>query len=376
MPGRYRRFGMRNLFLTYQVAAATTLVLIVGFMMAGIRRGAYGDNPGFDTRNLYQFSLDPARDGLAPAESAALLNGLAERLARVNGVERIALTDGLSFFRGIGAPNMNVSVQSGGKDAVHRVLVQTAGPDFFATLGVPLTRGVEFDRRDLGAPDSGRIAPAVINHVAAREMFGDADPLGRVFMQDRRTFQVAGLVRYGKPAVFRDEPVPSVFVPLTRAALERSCCSVLVRMRPGLDLAPVRAALESVDGRLTMLEPRTVRDFLAQQDREVRYVTSVYPAIGLFALLLACVGLAGVTAQEAQRRRKEIGIRAALGARPMQTLRLVMSQGTALILAGAVLGFAAAYGLLRALTAFSSELGQLYGAPRSVLTWRSAPRPC
>src|ERR1022692_106753 len=118
--------------------------------------------------------------------SASVLTGLARRLQRLPGVDSVTLTDRPPLSPTI--PNISVSVPSpaaasGG--SVHFVALQTIGPAYFATLGVPLLRGGEFSERDLGSdPAPTDALPAVINQTAARDLFGDADPLGRPIRQD------------------------------------------------------------------------------------------------------------------------------------------------------------------------------------------------
>jgi predicted permease len=360
---RYRRFGMRNLFMVYQMTCAMALVLIMGFMIGGIQRGASRDL-GFDTTGLYLFSLDPPRDGYSPDQSAALFTGLAGRLAQLNGVDGVTLGD-QTPFNNFGVTDTAVSVPStaeGAKEAVHQVALQTIGPDFFATLGVPILRGVEFRNRDLRSdPAPGAMLPAIINQTAAKRLFGDADPLGRRIRQDQRTFQVAGVVRYGRPVFFKSEPAPTVFLPLTMKNLRRGPAqgfSVLVRARQGVGFAAIKRELETIDSRLTMFNLQTMREHLAMFDRAVEYVLAIYTVVGLFALILACVGLAGVSAQAVVRRRKEIGIRMALGAQRRQVLRLVMKEGAAMALIGCLLGFAGASGLTRVVASVSAQFAQ------------------
>src|ERR1035441_6158966 len=210
--GRYRRFGLRNLFVVYQVAAALMLILIMGFWSSGLRNAANLD-PGFDPAPLQFFSLDPARDGLAPNQSAAVFKGLAQRLARLPGVESVALADQPPL--NLTVPNSAVSVPSvpgGSRESVHAVAVLSIGPGYFATLGTPLDRGAAFSERDLGldaAPSD--ILPAVINQTAAKDLFGGADPLGRRIRQDaegvQRTFLVTGVVRYDRRILAVNRPV-------------------------------------------------------------------------------------------------------------------------------------------------------------------------
>jgi predicted permease len=360
---RYRRLGMRNLFMVYQMTCAMALVLIMGFMIGGIQRGASRDL-GFDTTGLYLFSLDPPRDGYSPDQSAALFTGLPERLAQLNGVDGVTLGD-QTPFNNFGVTDTTVSVPSaaeGAKEAIHQVALQTIGPDFFATLGVPILRGAEFGNRDLRSdPAPGAMLPAIINQTAAKRLFGDADPLGRRIRQDQRTFQVAGVVRYGRPVFFKSEPAPTVFLPLTMKNLRRGPAqgfSVLVRARKGVGFAAIKRELETIDSRLTMFNLQTMREHLAMFDRAVEYVLAIYTAVGLFALILACVGLGGVSAQAVVRRRKEIGIRMALGAQRRQVLRLVMKEGAAMALIGSLLGLAGASGLTRVVASVSAQFAQ------------------
>ena len=128
--------------------------------------------------------------------------------------------------------------------------------------------------------------------------------------------------------------------------------------REGDGFEPVRRGLNRIDPNLTVFDARTMHDQLDDLYLVVRYTQVIYGVVGLFALVLASVGLAGVTAHAAIRRRKEIGIRMALGARSLQVLSLVMREGAIMTMLGAGIGVAFAYGLARLLMAIDSELGQ------------------
>jgi predicted permease len=358
---RYRRFGLRNLFMVYQMAAAMLLVLMMGFAVIGIQQGANRAGPGFETSGIYLFSVDPVRDGYSPADSAATLAGLPKRLARVSGVEGVTLADS-SAFSYMPPALTAVSVgpaEPGTPQSIHRVSLQKVGPGFFAALGLHIVRGAEFESRDLRSdPDSGARLPVVINQSAAQKLFGDADPMGRVIRQGDKVFQVAGVVRYEKSAVFQREPVPAVFLPLTIQDLQRGRM-VVVRLRQGVGFAAIRSEMKAIDSRLTMVNVQTMDEYLAQFSQALEYVTAIYGTVGMFALILACVGLAGVTAQAVVRRRKEIGIRMALGARRPQVLRLVMKEAGAMVLVGSVLGIAGAVALVRVFLWASASIGPL-----------------
>ena len=366
---RYRRFGLRNVFVVYQIAAAMMLTSIMAVWSSGLRNAANLE-PGFDPAPLQFFSVDPVRDGLPPDRSASVLTGLSRRLQRLPGVEGVTLTDRppLSQF----VPNSSVSVPSlaGGSGAsVHSVALQRIGPAYFATLGVPLLRGGEFSERDLRSdPAPPEALPAVINQTAAKDLFGSADPLGRQIRQDvedvQRILQVTGVVRFDQPSLIANGPVATVFLPLTQTDLRRGPPSgtiVVLRGQTHLHNAAIGRELASIDPNLTLLDARTMREFLASLDRVAKNGLAFASGAGIFGLLLACIGLAGVTAQTVERRRKEIGIRMALGATPPQVLRLVMREGASMILAGGTFGFAGAYAISRALAAVSAQMAEIIG---------------
>ena len=237
-----------------------------------------------------------------------------------------------------------------------QVVLQMAGPRFFATLGVPLVRGAEFTDRDW---IPAAILPAVINRTAAKELFGDADPLGREIRQGPRTFQVIGVAAYDQPQILINKPVSIMFVPFTAKDAWRAAAqgiTVVVRARGPLDMTAIRGLL---DPRMTMFHQQTLRESIEETMRGARIAMAFYLPIGAFGLVLACVGLAGVTAQTVERRRKEIGIRMALGARRSQLLGLIMREGATMVAIGACVGCIGAYAMARLLAAIWSPLAQI-----------------
>jgi ABC-type antimicrobial peptide transport system permease subunit len=127
-------------------------------------------------------------------------------------------------------------------------------------------------------------------------------------------------------------------------------------------MAAVRAELAVIDPHLTVFNTRTMQDQIARMNSLIQLSSLLYGGIGLFGLVLASIGLAGVTAYAVTRRRKEIGIRMALGARQAQVLRLVLREGAALVAVGTVLGFVGALVISRALAALTAQLADAFGA--------------
>jgi ABC-type antimicrobial peptide transport system permease subunit len=138
--------------------------------------------------------------------------------------------------------------------------------------------------------------------------------------------------------------------------------TVLVRGTAGRDtIAALRGRMASLHSDLTVFNAHTMQEDLDRLNGFAEWDSAIYVILGFFALLLACIGLGGVTAYAVVQRRKEIGIRMALGARARQVRQLVLREGTALVAVGSVLGVAGALALVRVFAAYSEILARNFG---------------
>jgi len=374
----YRRLGLRNLFVVCQMAASLMLLLVTWYVVRLFLSDSRLD-PGFETANLNLMSLDPVRDGYSPADAAALFGALPDELSRVTGVRSVSFTGSVPFASLSNAdPNTQMSAparEEQAPQAQHSVFRSLIGANYLATVGVPLVGGREFDRRDLQPADP---VPAIVNRTAARELFGSADPIGRRIREGQRNYRVVGLRRDVRSGFLQTRPVATVFLPLTTDRFRTSPAeriTVLVRGTKGPDtLAAVRNQLASLHPDLMIFNVRTMREDVERLNSFVEWNAAIYEVLGLFALLLACIGLGGVTAYAVARRRKEIGIRMALGARARQVQGLVLKEGTILVAAGTVLGLGGSFFTLRALSAYTPiMMNKLGEVPHDLLVLFVAP---
>jgi predicted permease len=355
----YRRLGLRNLFVAGQMAASLMLLLVTWFVaLAFLNIARVGT--GFEVANLNLVSLDPVRDGYSAERAAALFRNLPDELARVNGVRAVALTGSALLSHGdatrVSAPAGNAKVG--------QVLIsayrERIGADYFATLGVPLVGGREFDLRD-----REQDGPAILSQTAARALFGAEDPIGHRIREGDLTYTVVGVARDVRAGLTMPRPVATFYLPLTAGWLGKNAArrvTVLVRGTAGWDtMAAVRDRMASLHPGLTVFDVHTIEEDLDRMNSFAQWGSAMYAILGFFALLLACVGLGGVTAYAVVRRRKEIGIRMALGARARQVQGLVLREGTALVAAGSVLGISGAFALARIFAAYSDVLARNFG---------------
>jgi ABC-type antimicrobial peptide transport system permease subunit len=231
---------------------------------------------------------------------------------------------------------------------------QRVGANYFRTLGVPVVRGRDFEARDLVT--DGVAAPAILNQTAARTLFGDTDPIGRTLRQDSARYTVIGIARDTKSAILTARAAPTLFVPMPQT----QGGFVLLRSPDRLNvMESVRQEL-AAESRLTIFNARTMPEYFDSMRASVKVGSVFYIGLGAFGLILAAIGLAGVTAYAVARRKKEIGVRMALGARAVQVLQLVLREGAVLVGVGSILGLLGAWGASRALAATMDVLAQAF----------------
>jgi predicted permease len=359
LPG-YRRIGLRNLLMVAQVGASLMLLLMTGFLVMGISK-ASSIQTNFDPKAMILLSLDPVRDGYTPEKAQALFEKLLERLKTLAAVRGIALTAQPPFTSDVEPTQFSAEDSSGSLQVLKPVLRETVGAGYFAALSEPLLAGREFIEADERThADGSKTLPAVLNESAARGFFGNGNALGKRVRDEKQSYDVVGVV-----PDFRDVQGFSqsmIYLPLTSRDFARPPAggiTILVRSDAERSadadaLSAIRNEIALTDPNLNIFNVQTLGAYLERSRSALRFSLQTYGGIGVFGLLLAAIGLAGVTAYAVAQRRKEIAIRTALGATRAQVLRLVMREGAALVGVGTILGFLGAIGLAKIVSALAN----------------------
>jgi macrolide transport system ATP-binding/permease protein len=357
LPG-YRRLGFRNLLMVTEVAASLMLLLITGFLVIGIGK-ASSIQTKFDPRTMVLLSLDPVRQGYSPDRAQALFTQLPDRLKTLPGVRTITMTCQPPFASGLEATPVSAEGSSGSSRVVAPVVEETVGAHYFASLSLPVLAGREFDERDQRTPQASSSAvtlPAVLNERAAQKLFGKQDAIGKGVRDGKRSYEVVGVVPDSRDADGFSEPI--LYLPLTSrdfAQPPTGGITILVRTDPGTEaLSAIRNEITFIDPNLNLFDVEPLSAYLDRSRSALRFSLETYGGIGVFGLVLAAIGLAGVTAYAVAQRRKEIAIRTALGASRAQVVRLVLREGTTLVAVGTVLGFLGAIALARVVSSLAS----------------------
>jgi predicted permease len=350
----HRWSSQRNMLVLQQVAGSIMLVLVTGMVALGFQRVARGgDRPDVD--RLYSVHVDPRREGRTPEEAARLLDRVADRLARVPGVEGVARTDTSLFGLGRERPSRSIRVSTeDGSPAIRHVGVAGVGPELFATTGMRVLEG-----RTLRPSDRQAGTPVVVvNRALALQAWGDGPAVGRWLELDGRRADVVGVVEDIEAASFLDRPMPTVFVPAgDTLPASRLGASLVVRVAAMPGAAPwLRDQLAGLEPGVSVLGVSRLSDDLAQAVYFADLTAVLYGGMGALGLLLAVVGLTGVTAYAALRRRRELAIRLALGAGRGHVVGLVLSESAWLAAAGTLIGIAGAIATTRLLAGYFDHL--------------------
>jgi predicted permease len=223
-------------------------------------------------------------------------------------------------------------------------------PGYFRTMQTPLLAGRDFDAHDdLSAP-----LVAIVNEKFAQELFGGENPIGRSFRKEGaageadEVYQIVGYVKNTKYSRLREAARPIVVLPVAQVSTADDWLSFVVRARGSMGsvMAGVRQTMEELDGGM-LVEFRVLDLQIAQSVLRERLMANLTGGFGLLAAILATIGLYGVMSYMVARRRNEIGLRMALGARSLDILRLVFGEAGRLLLIGLGVGLAGSWALSR-----------------------------
>ena len=362
---RLRR--LRGMLVAAEVALAVVVVVGAGLLVKSLWRLRAVD-PGFDPRGLVTFSMwPPPSEQDNPAKLAALYERVEQTVRGLPGVTHVALTNFMPLS-GASLPSP-VAIPGRVPDPLHdpQVIFRTVSPGYFQTMRIPLRAGRAFTDADLAGGTA-----VLVNEAFVQAFWRGEDPIGRAVVlhkaaQGRPDFgeplpgTVVGVVSDVHHFALAIPPGPEVYVPFTRNVWGHM---VLVARAPS---APERlaATLRRIVRRAAPELPVTLPGGTPAVDTidlgagltSQRFDAALLGAFAASALALAAIGIYGLLAYSLTQRRREIAIRAALGAHRGEILRLVVGDGMRPVLAGAAAGVVAALALTRVLRALLFGVG-------------------
>jgi putative ABC transport system permease protein len=350
-PGTLAAVHARSRAVLVIAEVALSLALLVSgvLMLDGFRRLG-GSSLGFEPRGVLTFQVT-LREPAYPDAAArvAYHDRLLEKLSTLPGVEAAGL---MSRLPSSGSAGTLPVTPEGGERAADRALLASprmVTPHTFAVIRLPVLRGRAVAASDVeGAP-----GVALVNESLARRAWPGRDPVGRRLTVGSRAVTVVGVVKDVKRNWYERDIASMVYLP--DAQWGASTTQVLLRAEAGRDPAllgaPARRALAALDPLVPARRLIPLDEYLAEQTSGVRLGATVMSWLGMFALLLAAIGLHALISYHVAQRSPEFGVRMALGARREDILALVLGEGSRLVMAGFGVGLPLAVSLGAVMTA-------------------------
>lgn len=327
----------KKALVVLQAALSLVLLAVAGLFTESLRNMEKADL-GFETQDRLIANLNFKAAGYQPGQLPALYQQLQGRLERLPGVRSASLS--LNSPQNLCCINLNISI-GGRSDAwiekVNVVFLRVS-PHYFETIGTPLLRGRGVTERDM--PSSQHVA--IVDSAFAQKFFPGEDPIGKHFGLSLpghgSDYQIVGVAKDTKYRSPGSEQSPMFFLPFTQTTqyepdgyrrLETATlCAQSIQLHvagaPERYEDSFRQTLASTNPNLSLIKVKTYREQVAVQFNRERLIARLTALFGIFALLLASVGLYGVTAYNVEGRTREIGVRIALGANRGKVLSMVL----------------------------------------------------
>ena len=348
--GATGRLWMRHAFVVGQVAASVTLLVVSALLVRSLTRIAVID-PGFDLDRGLVAAVNLEADRYAVDGGVPLGERIVDALRGMPGVESSSFAGIVALGFETSSTRLEVEGRAPGTVGSSTYL-NSVGPAYFATLGIRVVAGREFDARDrIGSP------VAIVSEAFARAYFPGETALGkRIRPSDRDPFaEIVGIVADSKYGSIAEAPAPLYYSAYTqRPRVSTQTRPLIIHVRsvgePAALLSDVRRVIGSIEPG-AFVDVRTLREATGAEAGIRRLGVRLFGILGLVALLLATIGLYGVMAFVVSSRTREIGTRVALGASSRDILGGVLMQGLRLVAAGIAIGALASWMLARALVA-------------------------
>ncbi len=357
--------GLRKSLVVAQVTLSLLLLIGAGLFLRSLNN-LRDLGPGFPVERLIGFNVDPSLSGYKPDRAKIFYQQLTDNLSALPGVRSVGLA-AIRILENNEWDNwMTIEGYTPRPGDRPDAFMNSIGPNYFGTLGVPIVAGRDFTAQDTqevlhSPPDNWSPTKVIINESLAKKYFNGRNPLGRhigfgIDPGTKLDMEIIGVIRDIKYMNLRDVVPEQAFVPyLAGRFIGNMTVYVRSTLESGQLSSAMRAKVRELDPNLPIYSVRTMEKQLDNSLTTERMIASLSVVFGFLATLLATIGLYGVMAYTVARRTREIGIRMALGAVQGNVIWMVMKEVLLLVVIGVGVGVPAALGLTRLVRS------QLYG---------------
>lgn len=340
---------LRKAIVTVQIAF--TLILVAGgALFVRTLAGLMAKGPGFTTSSLVSFGIEPLRNGYSRKEASQLTRRIYDQLRRSPSIQMSAIAR-MQLLTG-GSMMNPMTIQTNERIITDRsVNLNAVSPGFFATLGIRLIAGRDFDERDSRPVGETGQRSAIVNESFIKRYLAGRNPLGARIGQGsgpdvKPDIEIVGVVADFRYRGFREDPEQAYF-PIFEGDDAGGNFYMKVRGTPEAASQSIRTLLHNADPALPITYFRTLEEQVNRSLNTERMLATLSASFGILALLLSLVGLYGVMSFVVTQRTREIGIRLALGAMRSAAVWLVLRDVLVMIAAGIAIALPCVWALGR-----------------------------
>jgi len=334
--------------LVVAVISLSLLLLICAGLFIRSFQNAQQINPGFNPHHVLIASYDLFTAGYSESSGMEFDRQLVAKLEALPGIQSVTLSDRVPlFFSGASTSVKPEGYVSQANEPMETPLAIIT-PNYFQTMQIPMAEGRDFTLEDTKSSERA----VIVNETFVNRYWPHQEALGKQLYSDlpKEWFTVVGVARDTKVTSLNEKPTPFVYLPLYQVYKSTMIINVRVTGDPLAFAKRVEQTVHELNADLGVFDVTTLESREQISSFGQRVGGTFVGAFGLLALVLAAVGIYGVTAYTTRQRTHEVGIRMALGATKRDVLRLVLSHGLRLMLAGVGLGLVLSFVLTRFLS--------------------------
>ncbi len=360
------RMRIKNALVIAQISFSLLLLVCAGLFVRSWQN-TQGLDPGFNPENMLAMDIDLSEKGYSETEGLLYFEQLKQRVKTLPGILDVTYANLAPMD--LATPKNPVRIPgqtpSAGQNAL-LISFNRIGPEYFQTLQIRLFKG-----RDIAERDDAKAQPVVIiNETMAKKYWPNEDPLGRQFQigKDFKPATIIGIARDVKYRTPGEEPTPHMY--LSYKQFYEDGLTLLVRTQgsPKTLLTEIEKEMALLNKDVQAFFARTLEEHLAFSFLPAKLGGSLLGLFGLLGLILACAGIYAAMSFQVAQRKREIGIRMAIGAKPREILRLFIQRGLRLSVIGSIIGIIGAFAVTRFLSSLLVGVGT-----HDVVTYVSVP---
>jgi macrolide transport system ATP-binding/permease protein len=342
VAGGKGRSRLRSALVLIQVSLSFVLLAGAGLLLQSAQR-MQNASPGFST-DVIVSGADLFSAGYNLERAKSFHSQLLDRVREIPGVESAALARIMPFsYQVFSEARLEFDGYQPAPDEQTSLAYVEVGEDYFKTLGIPIVAGREFQRAD----DENALPIAIINETMAAKYWPEKDPIGQRIKMKDRWLQIVGVARNVNYDTKQEPPRSFFYVPLRQNFSVSNALLIRTRETPSALRNALAREVHALDSTLAPIAPFRVQEQVDRKGYTQQLAATLIVVFGAMALFLAAIGLYAVMSYSVSQTTRELGMRMALGAGARDILRLVLSRGLRLTIAGIALGGVAALLLTR-----------------------------